>query len=180
MKRLCISLDDDTYKTIENLQNNTKTSKADVIRKVINNFNEQKKMMKDVDLETNLIYLDYLLSGEHVIVDVDLLCTIFERLEGSDFDFWAKIKESGEAHARQYIMKGMKNVKDILYYVSKTNLYRLKIESPNYFTLILFTPSKCARKFLRVFLEGVFDNMMLNVQFTESIGKLTVHLPLNQ
>lgn len=180
MKRLCVSLDDETYKTIEKLQNDTKTSKADVIRKVIHSFDEQKKMLKNVDLETNLIYLDYLLSGEHVILDVDLLYAIFESLENCEHDFWEKVKESGKAHARQYFMKGMRNIQDILFYMSKTNLFRLKIESPNYFTLIMCDPSKSARKFTRLFLEGVFEDQMINVQITESTDKLTVHLPTNK
>jgi hypothetical protein len=177
MKRLCISLDDKTYETIEKLQDASKTSKADVIRKVIHRFEEQKKMLQDVDLETNLIYLDYLLSGEHVILDVDLLCAIFESLENSEFDFWDRVRESGEAHAQQYFMKGMRNIQDILFYMSKTNLFRLKIESPNYFTLILFAPTKAVKKFIRIFLEGVFKNQMLNAQITESTDKLTIHIP---
>ena len=177
MKRLCISLDDETYKTIEDLQKKTKTSKADVIRKVINNHNEQNRLFKNVDTETMMIYLDYLVSGEHVIVDIDLLCAIFDSLESVSDDFWDKIRESGEAHARQYYMKGMKTLQDILFYISKSNLFRLKMESPNYFTLILFAPSKCIRKFIKVFLEGVFINQMINVQFTESIDKITIHVP---
>ena len=177
MKRLCISLDDETYKTIEELQKKTKTSKADVIRKVINNHNEQNRLFNNVDSETMMIYLDYLLSGEHVIIDVDLLCAMFDSLESCGKDFWEKVRESGEAHARQYYMKGMRTLKDILFYISKTNLFRLKEESPSYFTLILFSPSKCTRKFLKIFLEGVFKSQMINTQFTESIDKITVHIP---
>ena len=177
MKRLCISLDDETYKTIEDMQKKIKTSKADIIRKVINDYNETNKLFKNVDSETMMIYLDYLLSGEHLIIDVDLLCAIFETIEDSDHDFWNKVRESGETHARQYFMKGMRTLQDILFYISKTNLFRLKVESPNYFTLILFTPSKCTRKFLKLFLEGVFKNIMINVQLTESIDKITIHMP---
>lgn len=177
MKRLCISLDDETYKTIEKLQKVSKTSKADVIRKVINNFDEQKKLFKDVDSDTMLIYLDYLLSGEHVILDIDLLCAIFESLENSERDFWDKVRESGEAHATQYYMKGMKTLQDILYYLSKTNFFRLKVESPNYFTLILFSPNNIAKKFLKVFIEGILKNQMIHAQISESKDKLTIHIP---
>ena len=177
MKRLCISLDDETYKTIEQLQKKSKTSKADVIRKVINYHSEQNRLFNNIDSETMMIYMDYLLSGEHVIVDIDLLCVMFDSLEGCGKDLWDKVRESGEAHARQYYMKGMRTLQDILFYISKTNLFRLKVESPNYFTLILFSPSKCLRKFLKIFLEGVFKNQMINVQFTESIDKITIHLP---
>ena len=179
MKRLCISLDDETYKTIEDLQKKSKTSKADVIRKVINNHDQQNRLFNNADSETMMIYLDYLLSGEHVIIDVDLLCAIFDSLESVSNDFWDKVRESGEAHARQYYMKGMRTLQDILFYISKSNLFRLKMEAPNYFTLILFAPSKCVRKFLKLFLEGVFKNQMINVQFTESIDKITIHVPGN-
>jgi len=120
------------------------------------------------------------LSGEHIILDVDLLCAIFESLETCEHDFWDKVRQSGEDHARQYYMKGMRTLQDILFYISKTNLFRLKIESPNYFTLIIFNPIKCAKKFLKIFLEGVFRNQMINAQITESADKLTIHLPSNK
>jgi hypothetical protein len=174
MRRLCVSLDDESFQMIEELQNNAKTSKADIFRMLIRFYDNQQKTFKDVDNETMMIYLDYLLSGEHVILDVDFLNTIFNELKNPSEDFWEYVRECGIDHGRQYLKKGMRTLKDILYYISKSNLFRLKVESPDYCILILI--NRDIKKFMRTFLVGVFEGQGKSVQITESMDKLTIQL----
>ena len=174
MRRICISLDDETYNMVEKLQKVTKTSKADVFRMLIRSYDEQKRIFKDVNVETVMIYLDYLSAGEHIILDIDLLCAIFTELEGCQDKFWDLVRESGRDHCSQYRMKGLKTLSDILYYLSKTNLFRLKVDAPNYCTLILISPIPCVKKFVSVFLEGLFAAYGFRVKISESPDKLRI------
>lgn len=173
MRRISLSLDDDTYKIVEKLKNDTKSSMADVFRMLIRYYFEQDKIFKKVDTETIVIYLDYLQKKEHIMLDIDLLCAIFEELgKKNSRDLWELVRQSGKAHGKQYLKKGMKNLKDILYYVEKSNLFGLKIESLDYCTLVLVSPS--VKKFLRTFLEGVFEAQGMKVEITESWNKLSI------
>ena len=176
IRRLSISLDDETFKMVEKIQEESKTSKADVLRMLIRYYNDQKKIFDEVDVETMMIYIDYLVAGEHVILDVDFLCAIFGELENASENFWELVRQSGKEHGAQYRKKGMKSMLDILYYVSKSNLFRLKVDSLDYYTLILISPIPNLKRFIKVFLEGIFETQLKEIKITESPDKLMVQV----
>ena len=160
MRRLSISLDEETFKLVEKMQEDTKTSKADVLRMLIRTYHEQNGIFKGHDTETILIYLDYLGAGESVILDVDLFSALMEEVADPTEDFLETVRQSGREHGAQYRKKGMKNLQDILFYMSKSNLFRMKKISPDFYALIF-----CPIKNLKILMNNHFKFKSLFLHF---------------
>ena len=169
--RLSISLDEESVTLIEKLQRKHKTSKADIIRRAVRylNVTEEKG---GVPLDTCRVYLDFLSRGEHVIVDVEHWRALFSEIGSGSDEFWKEVREIGRQHWREYYDKGLRDVREILGYVEKTNWYKLSVDSERGFTLILSVPE--AKRFVRSFFEGLFDASTHNVEITENHGKIRV------
>ncbi|UCG68110.1 MAG: CopG family transcriptional regulator [Thermoplasmata archaeon] len=174
MERLSISLDDDSAKLIEKYKEKYGTSKADIIRRALRYLSMVEEATEKVPLDNIDIYIDYLAEMEHVIVDIAYWELIFNEIgEGSE-EFWVEVFEIGEDHGTEYFDKGIKDVRQILEYVEKTNWYKLKIDSENSFTLIL--PVSKSSRFVKTFLEGFFKNQPRKVTITEEHKKIRIKI----
>ena len=169
--RLSISLDEESAALINKLQREYKTSKADIVRRAVSYLNVAEEKGR-VSLDSCKAYLDFLSKGEHVIVDVEHWKALFTEIGGGSEEFWEEVYKIGRHHWKEYYDKGLRDVKEILEYVEKTNWYRLSVDSEQSFTLTLNVRE--AKRFIRSFFEGFFDASTHKVTITESYGKIRV------
>ena len=171
VERLSISMDSETKSKLDEIKRRKGKSVSETIRDVINLSYEILKL--DVDIESLTAWVDYLAKRQHMILDIEHWRVIFSELERIDNeDFWKKMEEIGLSHAIQYRMKGLNTVEGILKYVEKANWYEIKDEGSGVYTLILNDLK--IKKFVRVFLEKVFEGQGLKADIKEGFGKLIV------
>ena len=116
-----------------------------------------------------------LLSGEHVIVDVDHWLMFLRLIETSPMKeaFWKEHREFARAHWEQ--LKGkVHTTEDMLTRLESCNFYRLIRNGSNDYTLVLV--SEVSKDFIRNFLEEYFSAMGVKVEIKENLTKLRVIL----
>ncbi len=171
VERLSVSIDDQTKKMIEELRVRKGNNTSELIRELIEFGYEV--MREGVDITSLKIWVDYLAKKQHVILDIEHWRVIFSEIEMIDSEeFWRHMEEIGLSHAMQYKMKGLDNVREILYYVEKANWYDVKEEGNGIYTLILNDLK--IKKFVKVFLEKVFEGQKIKADIREGFGKLIV------
>jgi len=174
VERLSISLNNESSNIIKKYLPKYKGSKADLIRRALIYLDKYEGIQNNISLEIIETYIDYLGKMEHVIVDISHWKAIFNEIgEGSDC-FWDEVYRIGEDHRKEYYDKGIKNIRKILEFIEKTNWYKLKVDSEDYFTLIL-TVSE-ASKFITSFLSGLFKNYPRKVEVIEEGKKIRVRV----
>jgi len=114
-----------------------------------------------------------LLSGEHVILDVDHWLLFLELADNScgQENFWEKCKKVAKAHAEQLNCK-VHTAKDLLKRLEACNFFRLNENSENDFTLILLSES--SKRFIKTFLEEFFSVMGMKAEIHEHLAKLRI------
>ncbi len=171
IERLSISMDSETKAKLEEIRRRKGKSISETIRDIIDFSYEIMKL--DVDSEALTAWIDYLAKRQHMILDIEHWRVIFSEIEKIDNkEFWKQMEEIGLSHAMQYKMKGLDTVEKILRYVEKANWYEIKDEGGGVFTLILNDLK--IKKFVKVFLEKVFEGQGLEVEIKEGFGKLIV------
>jgi hypothetical protein len=108
-----------------------------------------------------------------MILDIEHWRVIFSEIEKiEDNNFWKHMEEIGLSHAFQYKMKGLDSIDKILRYVERANWYEIKEEGEGIYTLILNDLK--IKKFVKLFLEKVFEGQRINAKINEGFGKLIV------
>lgn len=170
--RTSISLDAKTSQILEELIRRTGKSASEIIRDALNSHYEF-EFSQNVSKKEIMVYIDFLSEGEHVIVDLEHWCAMWDVLnEKADEEFWELVAKSGEEHGIQYANKGLRDVRSILQYMEPGNFFRVKEDGDGSYTLILACPSEM--RFIRIFLENIFRAQNIDVEIRESIGKLRV------
>ncbi len=171
VERISVSLDSESKRKLEELRRRTGKSVSEIIRDLVNLGYEIG--VNEVSAEALKAWVDYLAKRQHIILDIEHWRVIFSEIEKvSDNNFWKQMEEIGLSHATQYFMKGLNTPERILRYVEKANWYEIKEEGKGIYTLILNDPK--IKKFVRVFLEKVFEGQGLDVEIREGFGKLIV------
>jgi hypothetical protein len=172
VERLSVSLNKESADIIQKYLPKYKGSKADLIRRALIYLDKYEGIQDTISLEIIETYIDYLGKMEHVIVDISHWKAIFNEIGEGSIEFWDEVYRIGEDHRKEYYDKGLKNIRKILEYVEKTNWYKLKVDSEEYYTLIL-TVSE-ASKFIKTFLSGLFKNYHRKVEVIDEGKKIRV------
>ncbi len=172
-ERMSVSLDPESVELLEKLQAHYGTSKSGVIRDALKYLNVITEK-GDVSVDSLRAYLDLLVNGDHVILDVENWNSLFSDVEEFPEEFWDKVYEIGKQHWDVYYDKGLQDVEDILNYIENTNWYSLSKDSEGVFTLVL--KERSSKKFVRLFLKGIFDGSHQDVELSESYRKIRVHV----
>ena len=172
MDRLSVSLNDKSVAIIQKYLAKYDTSQADIIRRALNWMNIIEETTEKVSVENILIYVDYLANSEHLILDIAHWKSIFIEIGDGSKKFWDDVYKTGDFHRKEYFDKGIRDVRQILKYIEKTNWYSLKEDSKNSFTLVLAI-SESAR-FIKTFFEGFFSNYPQKVEITAEYMKIRI------
>ncbi len=173
--RITVAFDKATADLLEKISTEADASQSEIMRRAIKFYSEN-KIQDDIVIKKKIrAYIDMLLSGEHVIVDVDHWLMFLRLIETSPMkeQFWKEHRDLARAHWEQ--LKGkVHTTEDMLTRLEACNFYRLIRNSPNDYTLVLV--SEVSKDFIRIFLEEYFTAMGVKVEIKENLTKLRVIL----
>jgi hypothetical protein len=171
--RITVAFDKTTADLLEKISTETQVSQSEIMRRALKFYNENKALEDPATKKKILAYLDMLLTGEHIILDVDHWL-MFLRLIASSPEketFWTEHKEVARAHWEQLKTK-VHTPEEMLTRLEVCNFYRLTKNAPNDFTLVLV--SEVSKEFIRIFLEEYFAAMGVKAEIKENLTKLRV------
>jgi hypothetical protein len=171
--RITVAFDKATADLLEKISKEAHVSQSETMRRALKFYSEN-KALEDPEAKKKIFsYIDMLLSGEHVILDIDHWL-MFLRLIPSSSDkeqFWKEHREVARAHWEQLKNK-VHSAEDLLTRLEACNLFRLIKNAPNDFTLVLV--SEVSKDFIRIFLENYFTAMGVKAEIKENLTKLRV------
>jgi hypothetical protein len=148
------------------------TSQADIIRRALAWMVIMETTTEKTPLDNILTYVDRLSNSEHIILDIAHWRLFLNSLNGGSKQFLAEVYKTGENHRSEYNEMGLREIRQVLKYIEKTNWYKLNEESPTSFTLVLTVPE--AAKFIKAFFEGFFSKYPQHIEIKEEDMKLRV------
>uniref|UniRef100_A0A7J3M2Y1 CopG family transcriptional regulator n=1 Tax=Archaeoglobus fulgidus TaxID=2234 RepID=A0A7J3M2Y1_ARCFL len=170
MRRLTISLDDDTITKLEELAEKDGRSLSEVVRAAIANYYDLSLRETIPNLRR---FLDLISSREYVVIDIGLWAAIADEInEKADEVFWETVEKVGFEHGLQFKEMGLKDVHSVLKLLEVTNWFKVRVISESVYGIVLTTRNEV--KLVKKFLDGVFKSMGLNVEFSEGLRKLLV------
>ena len=128
LRRVTISLDDETARIIDKLTEEESRNVSEIIRSAIQSYYRIKN--KGLKLEILETISELLSEREHVIVDIGLWTAILEEInKNAENNFWKIVEEIAKEYGILFKKKNLKKVYDILKYMESNNWYRVKIIS---------------------------------------------------
>jgi hypothetical protein len=173
--RITVAFDKTTADILEKISAESEVSQSEIMRRALKFYSENKIQEDPIIKKKTRSYLDMLLTGEHVIVDVDHWLMFLRLIETSPMkeQFWKEHRELARAHWEQ--LKGkVHTTEDLLVRLEYCNFYRLIRNGPNDYTLVLV--SEVSKAFIHIFLEEYSAAMGLKVEIKENLTKLRVLL----
>ncbi len=177
--RITVAFDQSTANLLEKISTETQLSQSEIMRRALRFYNENKILTDPATRKKAYAYMDLLLAGEHIILDVDHWLLFLRLIEASPDQekFWTEHKEVARAHKEQLKSK-VRSAEDLLTRLEMCNFYRLTKNSEKEFTLIF--GSELPKKFVRVFLEEYFAAMAIKAEIKENLTKLQVTVKSEQ
>ncbi|MEA2055412.1 MAG: hypothetical protein U9O49_01105 [Candidatus Thermoplasmatota archaeon] len=172
MERLSVSLNEKSLSIIKKYLSKYNTSQADIIRRSLSCLDTIEEATEKTQLDSILTYVDYLANKEHLIIDIAHWKSIFIEIGDGSKKFWDEVYKIGDAHRKEYFDKGIREVKQVLEYIEKTNWYKLNAGSKSSFTLVLAAAESA--KFIRTFFEGFFSKYPQKVEIKEEYMKIRI------
>ena len=171
--RITAAIDKETADLLKKEIEESLLSQSEIIRRALRFYHEHKNM-NNVSLQKKLrTYMDMLLSGEHVILDVSHFLLFLSLIDSSPTKekFWIECREVAKSHAEQFKNKVL-TPKEFLERLEACNFFRMNIESENEFTLILL--SEASKEFVKILLEEVFKVMGSKIEIKLDLAKIRV------
>ena len=171
--RITVAFDKATADLLERISTEAGVSQSEVMRRALKFYNENKALEDPVTKKKIHAYMDMLLSGEHVILDVDHWLMFLRLITSSPEKekFWNEHREVARAHWEQLKTK-VHSADELLSRLETCNFYRLTKNGANDFTLVLV--SETSKDFIRIFLEEYFAAMGVKADIKENLTKLRV------
>jgi hypothetical protein len=169
--RVTIALDPETVKLFEELKVDTKLSQSGLIRKALQFYSENKRLIDRHGIKRINTYVDMLADGEHIILDIDHFLMFLKLLDSSaDKDkFWENHKKVAESHG-EHLPPKVKSPIEFLERLEACNFFKLSKSSDTEYTLILY--SDITKKFVKTLVEDVLAEMGFKVEIKEDLAKL--------
>jgi hypothetical protein len=171
--RVTVAFDKLTAELLEKLSTDGDVSQSEIMRRALKFYSENKALEEPATKKKVHSYMDMLLSGEHVVIDVDHWLMFLRLIESSPQkeQFWKEHRELARTHWEQLKSK-VHSTEDMLVRLEACNFYRLIKNGPNDFTLVLI--SELSKDFIKIFLEEYFSAMGAKVEIKENLTKLRV------
>jgi predicted transcriptional regulator len=171
--RITISLDEETKELFEKLKEKSRMSQSALLREALRFYSVNKDLLKKTENKKVETYVEMLAGGEHLILDVDHWLLFLKLLTESrnQKDFWEDHRRVARSHAEQFTKK-IGTVEGVLERLAVCNFYSLTKLGKNEFVLVL--NSNITKKFVKTFIEEVFEGMGLKVEIKDDLAKLRV------
>ncbi|HEY4699348.1 MAG TPA: ribbon-helix-helix protein, CopG family [Nitrososphaerales archaeon] len=173
--RITAALDKESADLLEKETKEAGLSQSEIIRRALRFYHEHKGI-SEVSLQKKIYtYMDMLLSGEHVILDVSHWLLFLSLIESSPMKekFWNECREVARAHAEQLKSKII-NPRLLMERLEVCNLFRMNVDSKTEFTLIL--ASEESKEFVKILLEEIFASMGYRADIKTDRAKLRIRI----
>jgi hypothetical protein len=171
--RITVAFDQSTANLLEKISKEAGLSQSEIMRRALRFYYENRVLENAVTRKKIYTYMNLLLSGEHVILDVDHWLLFLKLVEScpSGEEFWAEHRDVARSHTEQLKTKVL-TVEELLARLEACNFFRITKDSENDFTLVL--GSELPKKFVKIFLEEYFAGMGVKAEIKENLAKLRV------
>ncbi|MCW4044977.1 MAG: ribbon-helix-helix protein, CopG family [Candidatus Bathyarchaeota archaeon] len=171
--RITVAFDQPTANLLEKISKETQLSQSEIMRRALRFYNENKTLLDPAIRKKAYAYLDLLLSGEHVILDVDHWLLFMNLIESSPEQekFWNAHRTVAQSH-REQLKSKVHTAEDVLARLENCNFFRMTKNSEKDFTLILGL--ELPKKFVRIIIEEFFSAIGVKAEIKENLSKLNV------
>jgi hypothetical protein len=171
--RITVAFDPSTANLLEKISKESGLSQSEIMRRALRFYNENRAIDDAATRKKIYTYMDLLLSGEHVILDVDHWLLFLKLVEScpSEEKFWEEHRDVARSHTEQLKAKVL-TVEELLARLEACNFFRVIKNSEKDFTLVL--GSELPKTFVRIFLEEYFAGMGVKAEIKENLAKIRV------
>jgi len=171
--RITVAFDQSTANLLEKISKEAGLSQSEIMRRALRFYYENRAIDDAVVRKKIYTYMDLLLNGEHVIVDVDHWLLFLKLVEScpSSEQFWEEHRDVARSHWEQLKTK-VRTAEELLKRLEACNFFRVTKNSETDFTLVL--GSELPKTFLRIFLEEYFAGICVKAEIKENLAKLRV------
>ena len=171
--RITVAFDQSTANLLEKISKEAGLSLSEIMRRALRFYSENSVLENAATREKIYTYMDLLLNGEHIILDVDhwlLFLKLVESCPSGD-EFWKEHRDVARSHTDQLKAK-VRTAEELLTRLEACNFFRITKNSDKDFTLVL--GSELPKTFVRIFLEEYFAGMGVKAEIKENLAKLRV------
>jgi len=171
--RVTVAFDETIAKLLDKLCDETKLSQSEIMRRALKGYEQNRHLEDPTTAKQVQMYMDLLMKGEHVILDIDHWLVFLGLIDSSPEKerFWAEHREVARAHAEQ-LRTTINSGEELLMRLETCNFFRLSKNGQRDFTLVLL--SEHSKDFVRVFLEEYFSAMGIKAEIKQNFTKLRV------
>ncbi|MBN1244614.1 CopG family transcriptional regulator [Candidatus Bathyarchaeota archaeon] len=171
--RITVAFDSSTANLLEKISKEAGLSQSEIMRRALRFYYENRVLENDATRKKIYTYMDLLLNGEHVILDVDHWLLFLKLVEScpSGEQFWEEHRDVARSHTEQLKTK-VRTAEELLTRLETCNFFRVTKNSNEDFTLVL--GSELPKTFVRIFLEEYFAGMGVKAEIKENLAKLRV------
>ena len=173
--RITVAFDSLTANLLEKISKEAELSQSEIMRRALRFYSDNRILENAETRKKIYTYMDLLLNGEHVILDVDhwlLFLKLVETCPSAE-KFWEEHRNVARSHREQLKTK-VRTAEELLMRLEACNFFRVTKDSDNNFTMVL--GSELPKRFVKIFLEEYFAGMGANVEIKENLAKIRVTL----
>ena len=171
--RITVALDQSTASLLEKVSKEAELSQSEIMRRAIKFYYENKEMIDPAVKKKITTYMDMLMNGEHVILDVDHWLLFLHLVEASPEaeKFWDEHRKVAQSH-RDQLRSKVRSAEEVLRRLETCNFFRMTKNSEKDFTLVL--GSELPKRFVRITIEEFFSAVGLKAEIKENLAKMSV------
>jgi hypothetical protein len=171
--RITVAFDQSTANLLEKISKEAELSQSEIMRRALRFYYENRALTDPVIKKKIYTYMNLLLGGEHVILDVDHWLLFLGLIESSPEaeKFWSEHRIVAQSHKEQLKNK-VHTAEELLARLETCNFFRMTKNSENDFTLIL--GSELPKKFVKIFIEEFLSAMGVKAEIKENLAKISV------
>jgi hypothetical protein len=171
--RITVAFDQATADLLEKISKEAALSQSEIMRRALRFYYENRAIDDAATRKKIYTYMDLLLSGEHIILDVDHWLLFLKLVEScpSEEKFWEEHRHVARSHTEQLKTKVL-TAEELLTRLEACNFFRMIKNSKNDFTLVL--GSELSKTFVKIFLEEYFAGIGVKAEIKENLTKLRV------
>lgn len=170
--RVTISLNEDTRTALDQLIKQTNGSRSEIVRDAISFYAANFESARTSDSDDLQTYYQMLTTGEHVLLDVDLLHAFLEAAYVSDEPdpaFLETVDTVAHFHVQEYAER-FDSLGEVLDWLSLCGFLSVRQSEGNTYHVVF--PSEPMRWFMMRFLEGSVEGLPFELEIEESVSKV--------
>jgi len=170
--RVTVSLDEETKETLEDLTDRTGESQSQLIREAIAFYAANFDSAHASDSDHLQTYYEMLSTGEHVLLDIDLLHALLSQFSDPaqrDEEVLEMIDQVAQYHAQEYAER-FDSLEDVLEWLSLCGFLTVRRDEKGSFHVVF--PSESVRWLMIRFIRGSIADLLFEIEIEESVSKV--------